>query len=144
MMDFERHTKGAELFVCMTDTVLHLDAKEKVVALFQKVFNALEEKGKFIVSFRDLTYELKETERFLPVRSDENTIFTCFLEYEEETVKVHDIVYTKSDDGWNLSKSFYRKLRLSEAWMTEKLAQAGFSKIDSSVERGMITLIAYR
>ncbi len=144
LIDFYKNLNaGIELVVCMTDTILHLESKEKVASLFSKVFAAMESEGKFIITFRDLTYELKDTDRFLPVRSDDNIIFTCFLEYEPETVKVHDIVYQKTNGAWNLSKSFYRKLRLSEAWIHGQLSQCGFSKIDSTVENGVITIIAY-
>ena len=143
LIDFDKSLNtSAELIVCMTDTILHLESKEKVASLFAKAFAALEAGGKFIITFRDLTYELKDADRILPVRSDENTIFTCFLEYEPETVKVHDIVYQKSAGGWSLSKSFYRKLRLSEAWVSEKLSRSGFSKIDSIVENGVLTITA--
>ena len=133
---------SVELIVCMTDTILHLESKERVTSLFSKVFAALETGGKFIITFRDLTYELTDVDRILPVRSDENIIFTCFLEYEPETVKVHDIVYRKTDGQWTLSKSFYRKLRLPEAWMHEQLSQCGFSKTNSTVENGVITITA--
>jgi len=113
-----------------------------VISLIAKVSTALEKGGKFVITFRDLTYELKNADRILPVRSDENIIFTCFLEYESETVKVHDIVYQKVNEEWELSKSFYRKLRLPEAWVNEQLSQSGFSKIDSTTENGLITIIA--
>ena len=143
LIDFDKSLNtSAELIVCMTDTILHLESREKVASLFAKVFAALEAGGKFIITFRDLTYELKDADRILPVRSDENTVFTCFLEYESKTVKVHDIVYQKTNGEWNLSKSFYRKLRLSEAWVSEQLSQSGFSKIDSTVENGVITITA--
>ncbi len=143
LIDFDKSLNAnAELIVCMTDTILHLETKEKVTSLFAKTFDALEAGGKFIITFRDLAYELKDADRILPVRSDENIIFTCFLEYEPETVKVHDIVYQKSDKGWSLSKSFYRKLRLSETWVNEQLSLSGFSKTDSTKENGVITVIA--
>jgi len=133
-----------ELIVCMTDTILHLESKEKVIALFYKVFKALEPRGRFVLTFRDLTHELKELDRFLPVKSDENIIFTCFLEYEAETVRVHDIVYKKRSGEWELLKSFYRKLRLSKAWVDKALLDSGFAEIDSQVDRGFVTVIAAR
>ncbi len=143
LIDFDKTIKsGVELIVCMTDTIVHLESKEKVTSLFAKAFAALEPEGKFFITFRDLTYELTDTDRFLPVKSDENIIFTCFLEYESETVKVYDIVYKKSGGEWNLFKSFYRKLRLSGEWVTEQLSQCGFKKIDSTVDNGLITIIA--
>lgn len=144
-IDFDKDLNtDVELIICMTDTILHLESRVKVASLFAKVFAALESGGKFIITFRDLTHELTDADRILPIRSDENVIFTCFLEYEAETVKVHDIVYSKSGETWELSKSFYRKLRLSEAWVSEQLSQAGFSKVDSVVENGVITLTAHK
>lgn len=141
LINFDKFIKsGVELMVCMTDTILHLESKENVSSLFAKVFNALEPGGKFIITFRDLTCELTDIDRFLPVKSDENVIFTCFLEYESETVKVHDIIYKRKGETWNLFKSFYRKLRLSEKWVREQFSQCGFNKIDSTVENGLITL----
>ena len=128
----------------MSDTILHLDSPEKVSSLFCKVFTSLEVKGKFIITFRDLTYEVSELDRFIPVKNDEQTIFTCFLEYEPETVKVHDLVYQKNSDRWKLHKSFYRKLRLSKQWIDEQLKNVGFSQVDSTINNGLVTTIAYK
>jgi precorrin-6B methylase 2 len=145
LIDFGKHTqKGVELVVCMTDTILHLESEEKVALLFEKVLAYLEPKGRFVLTFRDLTHELTELDRFLPVRSDEDTIFTCFLEYEAKAVKVHDIIYKKSSGEWRLIKSFYRKLRLSRDWVDSRLLDCGFTEVDSSVERGSVTVIAVR
>ena len=52
---------------------------------------ALERGGRFVITYRDLSREALELDRFIPVRSDDTTILTCFLEYEPETVKVHDL-----------------------------------------------------
>lgn len=143
MMNFDEHVKNrAELVVCMTDTLLHLDSKEKINALFAKVYESLEMGGRFIITFRDLTHELKGTERFLPVRNDTNIIFTCFLEYEPDTVKVHDIIYKKTGGKWDLFKSWYRKLRLSKQWVDAQLAKCGFNDLNSTVENGLVTIIA--
>ena len=143
LINFEKYPKEkAELIVCMTDTLVHLESKDKVLALFNKVVASLEEGGKFIITFRDLSSELSELDRFIPVRSDENTVFTCFLEYEPETVKVHDIVYKKNIEGWNLNKSFYRKLRLSKDWVDSQLSRVGFNLVESTVDHGFVTVIA--
>ncbi|MCP4142142.1 MAG: class I SAM-dependent methyltransferase [Chloroflexi bacterium] len=145
LVDFDEYLNGdVELAVCMTDTILHLESREKLRSLFAKIFAALESEGKFIITFRDLSYELKDADRILPVRSDENIIFTCFLEYEEEIVKVHDVVYKKTNGEWALSKSFYKKLRLPKAWVEEELSRSGFSKIDSTVENGLVTIMAHK
>ncbi len=66
----------------------------------------------------------------------------CFLEYESETVKVHDIVYQRNQGKWKLNRSFYRKLRLSKAWVDEQLSNVGFNHIESKIENGLVTVIA--
>ena len=143
LINFEKYARDkAELVVCMTDTLVHLESKDKVLSLFNKVVSSLELGGKFIITFRDLSSELSELDRFIPVKSDENIIFTCFLEYEPETVKVHDLVYKKNSEKWNLNKSFYRKLRLSKDWVDSQLFSVGFNRVESTVDHGFITVIA--
>ncbi len=143
LVNFDRILPGqAELIVCMTDTILHLESGEEVRTVFEKISQALESDGKLVLTFRDLTHELQGLDRFLPVRSDETTIMTCFLEYEAETVKVHDIIYKSTGGRWELRKSFYRKLRLSESWVCEQLSSCGLNRIESSSENGLVTIIA--
>jgi hypothetical protein len=145
LIDFNKHVNGnSELIVCMTDTLIHLESKEKVISLFHKAITSLENGGRFIITFRDLSYELSELDRFIPVKSDENIIFTCFLEYESETVKVHDLIYKRKADTWSLSKSYYRKLRLSKGWVDDQLSAVGFSQVESSVDKGFVTVIAVK
>lgn len=143
LINFDKYARDkAELIVCMTDTLVHLESKEKVLSLFKKVVSSLESGGKFIITFRDLSSELSELDRFIPVKSDENIIFTCFLEYEPETVKVHDIIYKKKNEKWNLNKSFYRKLRLSKDWVDSQLSGVGFNRVESTADHGFVTVIA--
>ena len=145
LMRFEQHAPaGAELAVCMLDTLLHLHSKDTVRELFSKVRSALEPGGRFVLTFRDLSREALELDRFIPVRSDDRTIFTCFLEYEPDTVKVHDLVHRRSDGGWALHKSFYRKLRLSPQWVTEQLAYTDFGNVEAAVDGGLVTVVATR
>ncbi|MBU1221163.1 class I SAM-dependent methyltransferase [Myxococcota bacterium] len=143
LMDFEKHIDGKlELAVCMTDTICHLESINDVITLMTRVSASLEDNGLLILTFRDYSSELSELDRFIPVKSDDSTIFTCFLEYESETVKVHDIVYRKINDNWQIFKSYYRKLRLSKEWICAQLSKAGFRQINSTIDKGMITIIA--
>jgi len=145
LVHFARHVPGSiELAVCMVDTLVHLESKAHAIALFSKVHRALEPGGRFVLTYRDLSREALELERFIPVRSDDTTILTCFLEYEPEAVKVHDLLYKKVDGQWTFRKSFYRKLRLAQTWVEEALRHAGFALTESSVERGFVTLVATR
>ncbi len=143
MINFDKHVSGpSELIVCMTDTLLHLESKDRVRSIFEKVHDHLETSGRFVITFRDLSNPLEELDRFIPVKQDESTIFTCFLEYETDTVKVHDLVYTNTDGQWSLNKSFYRKLRLSSDWVKKQLLQTGFSNVDIHIENGLVTAVA--
>jgi hypothetical protein len=126
----------------MVDTLLHLESHERVLALFGAVHAALESGGKLIITLRDLSHELAELDRFVAVKSDENTIFTCFLEYEPQTVKVHDLVYRRQNGQWAFKKSFYRKLRLSPQWVTDRLRDAGFGNVQVDTSAGFATIVA--
>ena len=143
IVDFRRHSpKSAELIVCMVDTLLHLGSQAAVAELAADVFAALEPGGVFIATFRDFTVESKELERFIPVRSDDNIIFTCFLEFEPDTVKVHDLVYRRGAGRWDITKSFYRKLRLPTDWVVMTLRDAGFGQVETGLDRGLVVLTA--
>jgi hypothetical protein len=143
LINFDRHVTGfSELIVCMTDTLLHLQSKDKVKDLFKKVANHLNDSGRFVITFRDLSIPLDNLDRFIPVKQDDCRILTCYLEYEPDTVKVHDLFYLNTDGQWILHKSFYRKLRLSPGWVRSQLDQAGFTEVDIDVEDGLVTMIA--
>ena len=135
----------ATVIVCMGDTLTHLPDKSDVSALFRGVFERLRRGGKFVITYRDLTTELHGTDRFIPVRSDDNKIMTCFLEFENaESVVVHDLVYTRQDEGWSLNKSSYRKLRLGIDWMRQELSKAGFAFISQDSSGRLIGLAAVK
>jgi hypothetical protein len=143
ILDFRRHSpKSAELVVCMVDTLLHLDSQAAAARLLADVFAALETGGTFMATFRDFTVETKELDRFIPVRSDDKTVFTCFLEFEPDTVKVHDLVYRRVDARWDFAKSYYRKLRLSTAWVVNTLREAGFAHVETGLDRGLVVVTA--
>ena len=128
----------------MTDTITHLKSQDDALRIFQDAFSSLADNGKLILTFRDLSNELRNTDRFIPVRHDNNIIFTCFLEYELATVKIHDIVYIKTDTGWQLNKSCYRKIRLSVSWVENQLINIGFTLAESSNGNGFQTIVAVK
>lgn len=143
--NFASHcTSRAELIVCMGDTLTHLDSFEMIKSLFSDVHNLLETEGKFVLTFRDLMFELKGVQRFIPVRSDQDTIFVCFLEYEKEYVRINDIIHKRSSEGWKMDASCYRKLRIPKEWVKNELSDLGFTIRLCENNRGMITVIAER
>jgi SAM-dependent methyltransferase len=137
---------SARAIVCMGDTITHLPAKSDVTTLFRDAFAALTPGGILILTWRDLTPELTGPDRFIPVRSDDNTIMTCFLDYATpDTVHVHDLVYTRQPGApstWTLNKSSYPKLRLSPEFLTEQLTAAGFQVHPPSTAGRLLLLSA--
>lgn len=132
---------GIELVVCMGDTLTHLKTLAEVAALIQQAYATLVPGGCMILSFRNLTAALVGLDRFIPVRSNDSTIFTCFLEYEKNTVTVHDIVYEKKKGLWDMHKSAYRKLIIPPAWTRNYLQQVGFKIEFYDDTNGLIFII---
>jgi len=131
-----------EVAVCMGDTLTHLQKTREISALFANIYSLLEQGGRFALSFRDLTAELKGIDRIIPVRSDDDKIMATFLEYEATQVNVHDIVFVKGDSGWELRKSTYRKLRIGMHQVQDFLQHLGFKISSSHVQKGFSVIIA--
>ena len=74
---------------------------------------------------RDYSTELRGNDRFLQVRSDPDKIMTVCLDYGPGHVDVHDLVHSRTGQVWTLTKSSYRKLRLTQAQITDMLTRAG-------------------
>lgn len=136
------HPGPADVILCMGDTLTHLPTRESVEVLFEEVKTALEPGGVFVATFRDyVSAPLEGTERFIPVRSDEKRILTCFLEYGDEVVTVYDLLHCRTETGWTASVSAYTKLRLDPAWVETELKQLGFRTILEPGPRGMLRLV---
>lgn len=142
LINFIKNFGGkAELIVCMGDTITHLESLQQVELLIVEIGNHLENHGKVIFSFRDLTSAIQHLARFIPVRSDENRILTCFLEYFSDHVLVHDILYEKQDGKWNQKISAYPKLRLDAALIEVLLAKYKIQIIYAGLINRMVYLI---
>lgn len=145
LLSFKRHLNApAALFVCMGDTLTHLPDRQSVERLFTDVAGALMNGGTFIVTFRDYSTALIGPKRFVPVRSDSNRILTCFLEYGDEVVMVHDILHERDGLEWRQRVSAYPKLRLSPEWVASALEGTGLHVIREQGLAGMVRLVAKR
>jgi len=143
LFNFVAHSPAEiEIIVCMGDTLTHLQSLGDVQQLLEITYPAITQDGILILTFRDLTHELSGLDRFIPIRSDSNRIFTCFLEYEERHVKVHDLVYEKINGQWKMKKSDFRKLRISPRWIKEYLVQLGYKIATFDIQMGMVTIVA--
>ena len=143
LLNFTKHCfNPIELCVCMGDTLTHLNSLDDVATLLKNAYQSLIAGGLLILTFRDLTTELKGLDRFIPVRSNSSTIFTCFLEFEDKHVKVHDIVYQKKGTAWIIKKSCFKKLRISPGWLKKSLLNTGFSLEMYANTKGMVSVLA--
>ena len=145
LLSFKKHLKvRPALVICMGDTLTHLPDPQSVEQLFEDVADALIYGGTFIVSFRDYSIPLIGEKRFIPVRSDPDRILTCFLEYENEAVTVHDILHERDGAQWQQRVSAYRKLRLSPDWVILALEAKGLQVTQEQGASGMVRLVAKR
>lgn len=145
LLDFQRHiVETPSAILCMGDTITHLPDFGAVGKLVERASGELPPGGVLVVSFRDYSVPLSGDQRFIPVRSDEARILTCFLEYEAEAVLVHDILHERTSEGWQTRVGRYRKLRLSPERLIDRLQSNGFNVRREAGMRGMVRLVAQR
>ena len=146
MMNVAHHVAPgtADTIVCMGDTLTHLSAHELVSQLFAEVWRTLRENGRFVLTFRDLSNELRGVDRFILVRSAADKIMTCFLEFGPGVVMVHDLIHIHEAGTWKLLKSCYPKLRLSANEVRHELEKAGFKTYAQEIVRGVSVLGAQK
>jgi Methyltransferase domain len=143
ILSFRKHlTDSPEIVLCMGDTLTHLPTLESVGSLFAEVADVLDESGTFVLTFRDYTTALSAEQRFIPVRSDADRILTCFLEYDDTRVTVHDLLHEREESQWKLRVSSYRKLRLVPEWVSQALENHGFRVVRQAGLSGMVRLVA--
>jgi 2-polyprenyl-3-methyl-5-hydroxy-6-metoxy-1,4-benzoquinol methylase len=144
LLTFRTHVaEPIDVIVCMGDTLTHLPNQSSVESLFNDVAASLGPDGIFLATFRDyVSAPLQGDARFILVRSDEERILTCFLEYAETTVIVHDLLHRREGGSWRLRASSYPKLRLSPEWVVEHLSSLGLSVHRDAAPGGMIRIAA--
>ena len=143
LLSFQSHvTEAPSAILCMGDTITHLPDFGAVERLVERASAELPPGGMLAVSFRDYSVPLTAEQRFIPVRSDETRILTCFLEYLPDAVLVHDILHQRTSEGWQTRVSHYRKLRLSPEPLIDCLQSNGFEVRREAGMRGMLRLVA--
>lgn len=135
-------SRTPELILCMGDTLTHLENKAAVISLIEGASGTLGTGGRLVTTFRDYSTALTGEQRFIPVRSDERRILTCFLEYTDSHVVVHDVLHEWHDAAWRMMVSAYPKLRLSPAWVIETMEKNGFSVEHTEGRFGLVCLVA--
>ena len=143
---FRSHmTEPADLIVCMGDTLVHLPDLDTVDSVIRDVCESLKTGGTFIYAIRDYFDAVPQgAERFIPIRADDDRIFVCFLDYNDDAVHVHDILHRKIDGEWQTTISDYQKLRLDSQRIDSLLAEGGVRVLSKTFAHGMIVGVAAR
>lgn len=128
--------------LCMGDTISHLPDLAAVEQLVHDAASVLAPRGLLAVSLRDYSIALSGPARFIPVRSDADRVLTCFLEYEPEVVRVHDLLHERTAQGWRFSVSDYAKLRLAPARLVACMEASGFAVRQDEARNGMVRIVA--
>ncbi|MDD5143794.1 MAG: class I SAM-dependent methyltransferase [Methanoregula sp.] len=134
--------RDPELIVCMGDTLAHLPGAGSVRDLLRQCYTELVPGGRLILALRDYSREEEGSVIVIPVQRDADRIFLCRLEYDEESVGVTDILYSRVSGSWERSAGEYRKLRITPAFLERELTRTGFRIEDTTVGEGHITIIA--
>jgi len=130
-----------DVAVCMGDTLSHLEREADLARLFTGVASRLVVGGRLVLTFRDLSGELHDLDRVIPLVASDDLVAMCFLEYEPKTVKVHDLVWARQRDGWRFTKGVYRKLRLAPRRVVARMRAAGFVVERHQAPGGMVALV---
>lgn len=144
LSDFTKWVAGpVDVILCMGDTLTHLPDYSGVERLVSDVARSLAPGGVFATTFRDyVSTPLQGDRRFIPVRSDANRILTCFLEYAEDIVTVHDLLHERENGQWRQRVSSYPKLRLHPERVAAKLTAQGLKTRVGAGTAGMVSVVA--
>lgn len=142
--ELTRHcpSPAPELIVCLGDTLTHLASTAHVTRLISDATTALARGGHLVLGYRDYTLARHGADRFIPVRSESDRIFTCFLEYGQTHLTVHDLVHTRDGATWTQQVSTYEKIRLDPAFLRDRLRAASLTLVHDEVTAGLHTVIA--
>lgn len=130
------------LITCMGDTIAHFESLSEIEKIIENAWDILVDGGKFIISFRDYTEEPAGDQRFIPVKSDENKILTCYLEYQPDKIMVSDLLYENINGEWKFSISSYPKYRVKKQLMIDILKNTDFEILKDDALNGMQIIVA--
>jgi hypothetical protein len=141
MRNIRQHATGASVIVCCGDTITHLSDYDEIAKFASDIFNSLKIGGGAIFSFRDYSVPLEGVNRFIPVKSDENRIITCILDYSEDFVAVTDLLHERVNSSWQQKVSSYQKVRLRTPKFVDDLKDVGFKVVVNEVLNRLTTVV---
>lgn len=144
LLNFAEHIDDApQLIVCMGDTLAHLPDRDSVSRVLESAATTLAPGGTFVASIRDYSGPPPTgADRFVPVRSSEDRIFTCFLDYRDDVIVVHDILQVREAGGWRMEVSDYQKLILDYRPLVAQLGRLGLEVRPPAGSAGMLLIRA--
>jgi SAM-dependent methyltransferase len=135
----------ARLIICMGDTLTHLSSEKEAFELIDHCHGKLNTGGTLILEYRDMTTEPDSSEKVIPIRQDDDRLFTCILDYNKDTITVTDLLYVRDSHGaWQVEKSSYDKLRLYPETIRKKMERMGLKFIMENQQKGMVTQVVVR
>lgn len=141
--DFSLWTgQNPALITCMGDTLTHLRSLDEADELIRRCYSDLDDGGRFVLSLRDYSPQEAGEVAVIPVRRDNDRIFLCRLEYHDESVSVHDILYSRSAGSWGRTASQYTKIRIAPGALAGMLTRAGFIPEYMASENNTIVALA--
>ncbi|WP_299460357.1 bifunctional 2-polyprenyl-6-hydroxyphenol methylase/3-demethylubiquinol 3-O-methyltransferase UbiG [uncultured Microscilla sp.] len=133
-----------ELIGCWGDTLAHLVSDRALETFIQDVAACLKKGSKFLCSFRNYSTQPSGTQEFIPVKSDNERLLTCVLNYEAQKVRVTDLLWEKKDEEWQQKVSSYYKIKISPGLIERLLHNNGFNVQVNALENGLHHIIAQK
>jgi SAM-dependent methyltransferase len=124
----------------MGDAVLHLPTVDDIGGLVGDASSMLAPGGTLTFSFRDQPARRSGTDRAAPVDGDDER--TCFLEFDAELVRVHDLLQERTSAGWQTRVSVHPKLRIAPDRLVAMLTALGFMVRHDASAGGMVRVVA--
>ncbi|HEY2187814.1 MAG TPA: hypothetical protein VGH48_04560 [Caldimonas sp.] len=126
----------------MGDAVTHLPTIDDVGRLVGDASSMLAPGGTLTFSFRDQPVPRSGTDRVIPGDRDDDRLLTCFLEFDAELVRVHDLLQERTSAGWQTRVSVHPKLRLAPDRLIAMLTALGFTVRRDASAGGMVRVVA--
>ena len=126
----------------MGDTLTSLQSQTEAGDLVRQCFSELDIGGRRVLTLRDYSQEPDGSGVVIPVLRDKERIFLSRLKCHADTLTVQDILYSRGRGIWERTAGEYTKIRIDSETLCRMLTGAGFGIEYSSVNDGMITVIA--
>lgn len=144
ILPYSENINNADLVVCWGDTLTHLNTINDVITLLYNCIKGLSQNGKLVLSFRDYTNAAIGHKLSIDVKKTDDIELRCELEYQQNKVKVTDIISKKGDTNREITHSSYYKLRLPPGYVADILKKAGLKVQQSMLDNKMLCIIAYK